>query len=80
MCQGEAEKLSNSSEHCQVRKVASQVAQALSRISEHSLRGNFAGSPNSAYPGPEQPGRAGGVVIFRLVLSAGSLIRPWWQT
>jgi hypothetical protein len=30
MCQGEAEKLSNSSEHCQVQKVASLLAQALS--------------------------------------------------
>jgi hypothetical protein len=29
MCQGEAEKLSNSSEHCQVQKVASLLAQAL---------------------------------------------------
>src|SRR5215207_6106319 len=32
MCQGEAEKLSNSSEHCQVRKVASLLAQALRSI------------------------------------------------
>jgi hypothetical protein len=30
MCQGEVEKLSNSSEHCQVQKVASLLAQALS--------------------------------------------------
>ena len=29
MCQGEAEGLSNSSDHCQVRKVASLLAQAL---------------------------------------------------
>src|SRR5829696_501750 len=32
MCQGVAEKLSNSSEHCQVQEVASLLAQALSRI------------------------------------------------
>jgi len=30
MCQEEAEKLSNGSEHCQVRKVACLLAQALS--------------------------------------------------
>jgi len=32
MCQGEVEKLSNSSEHCQVQKVASLLAQALSAL------------------------------------------------
>jgi hypothetical protein len=35
MCQGEVEKLSNSSEHCQVQKVASLLAQALSLRFKH---------------------------------------------
>ena len=39
--------------------------------SENYLQANFAASPNCAYPGPKQPGRAGGVVIFGLLHHPG---------